>query len=240
MPKISHSTATAFEDCEKKWAFQELDGLEQLPSVDLEIGKLVHSQVEAGLKKQEKTADYIPRVEGDQVFKDNFQIVDPRSLAHVNYAVDFVEMYDPKEVQVESWLESWEGDLKINGKLDCLSIQGSGTRFLIDWKTKKKQPMEFDFKVYRQLHLYGNLVGLKEGDQVVAGYPQWQTEFTAPFNPEDGIKARQWIIGVAERIAEFKENYYSASEITGRPHFLCNYCPFREKCPDRWRNGAKR
>lgn len=214
LEKISNSQANTVLQCAKRWAYKYLDEAPEPPQAQLEHGTLVHAQIEKCLLNES-----IPE------------------FSHVKYAVDFIDQLDPVEILVEKELNlSVNEQVTITGRADCI-VQRENNTVIIDWKTKSKKPDTImAIEVKQQLSLYGFLYGLKPGDQIIAVYPEWQIAVIEAYDKNEGLRAIERMLEAHQKRLTITENSYEAAEVKASPSYLCNWCSFKEICPDKKRN----
>lgn len=212
--RISWSAAQMFKQCSKRYAYKHIDHKPEPPQPHFEHGNRIHSDIEHALKN---------------IYQYDKPAFPP--VAHVNWAVDLVAGEQPVKVQVEEWVNADVEGIHVAGKADCIIESANGTA-VIDWKTAKKNKTSLEDNVRDQLHLYGSMLHLTSKDKVVAAYPEHKRMFPVSYDPEHGKRVFDDIIETGHVIEEFKSIVTTADEVEGTTQFLCQWCSFRNECPD--------
>lgn len=216
--RISWSAFQMFHQCAKRYAYKNIDKKPEPPQPHFEHGNRIHSDIEHALKK---------------VFHEDKPPFPP--VSHVNWAVELVEGEQPSKVQVEEWVKLSRDGIDISGKADCIIETENGVA-VIDWKTSKRPPGELKPDVKDQLHLYGAMLGLSDKDRVVAAYPEHRQMFPVGYSQEHGETILNRVVETGHVLEEFVSIIKSAEEVKGNTQFLCQWCSYRNECPDSYRN----
>lgn len=212
--KISFSQASTFESCPRRWAYRYLYELPSVPGPALVYGKKVHQEIE----------DYL----NNQVL-----IVDPDSLGLK--ARTYIEGECADSFDVEAHLEYVQGDTTIHGYADVLLNYCDGRKGVIDWKTAKRKPSTMKPEHRAQLHLYGFMADLTEGDQLTIAYPEYGIVYDIDYDPHHAERVINWMIDTAD---EIRWIYLNSDKDTEEANFeanttpLCGWCDYLDQCPE--------
>lgn len=118
-------------------------------------------------------------------------------------------------------------DIVFTGFADRIGRTTSGTLFIVDYKTSKKEGDPSEFSEGLQAPLYAACAMRLDGDgEALAGYHYLRHQ-TTRWQTVDADHAA----GLLDRFRELAETTLAATEFEPRPGILCAWCGFNARCP---------
>ena len=211
---LSFSQASTYNQCERRWAYRYLYELESVPGPALVHGSKVHKEIE----------DYL---------NNEVLLVETDSLGMKAKA--YIESQPLQTFQVETHLEYVVEDTTIHGYADVILYNSDGTKTIIDWKTANKKPKTMKPEHQAQLHLYGFMAGLTQGDLLTIAYPEYGIIFDIDYDPKHAEYVVEWMIDTAEHIRNIHDTYDKNADeknFDANTTPLCGWCDYLDKCEE--------
>jgi len=242
--RLSFTRVDTFEQCPRRFRYQYVDGIPQLPAPQLSFGSSIHGALEWLYDRKHPE---LPSLE--ETLQALFDAWDSSGYAQVDreeqmrayaHARDVVTAFHARVVAegfhlpaaVEAWFElPVADDIVVVGAIDRLDVDAAGDLHVVDYKTNRRARSRSQVRSSLQLAIYalatrelfGRLPATVALDFVVPG-----VRVTVPLDELDLAAVPDRLAAVAERIR--------AGEDTPTPNRLCDWCDFRAICPA-WEGG---
>jgi len=244
---LSPSRVSAFTDCPMAFRFSSIEKLPEPGSVHTVKGTLVHRVLEllfqhpATERTQERATELFPQAWDEMRSSDEYLrigLTEPKADALAAEGRALVERYfsieDPTTIDpvgLELMLEAPMGALTLRGIIDRLERAPDGTLVVTDYKTGRSPSPSQEQKRLAGVHFYAWLVQQAMGERpssvrlvyvadrkVITTAP---TEQSLSFLP----KRTAAVFSAIEKAC-------TTGQFRTSPGPLCNYCAFRQWCPE--------
>jgi len=245
--RLSFTRVDTFEQCPRRFRYQYVDGLPQVPAPQLSFGSSLHAALEWLYDRKHPvlpTLDETLRALYDAWETEGYAAVDrDEQLAAYEHARRIITGLHGRlerdglrlPVAVESWFELPFGeDVVVVGAIDRIDAHDDGSLHVVDYKTSRRARTRSQVRTSLQLaiyalateELYGRLPATVALDFIVPGIT-----VAVPVEELD-------LAGVPERLAQVARRI-RAGEDTPTPNRLCDWCDFKDICPA-WAEGSVR
>ena len=258
MEIYSHSRLSTFEQCRLKFSYkyvQRIKPPEGKESVEAFLGKRVHETLE----KLYKDAQF-GKVDGlealseyyEKIWKENWSEeveIAKEGLEEKHYfsqgrkfISDYYNRYKPFDQSKTIGLErriliqlDENGDYKVQGFVDRLALRPDGTYEVHDYKTNSKLKEQHELDSDRQLAFYN--IGVQEAWKdaqkvdLVWHFLAFDKEMHSKRNERQLQETRKSAIRLIDEIEDTKER----GIFTPTRGALCDYCEYKEMCPE-WKH----
>lgn len=245
---LSPSKVSTFTDCALAFRFSAIDRLPEPPSIPATKGSLVHRCLEllfvepAADRTPERAAQLLETATGEfdaDGSHNALGLSDEERVAYLADAETMVERYfaleDPRTIEpigIELKLEVKVGDLTLRGIIDRLDLTDDGELIVVDYKTGKTPALRQEQSRLGGVHFYAlmceqlfgrrprevRLMYLGGDPQVIVATPTAQST--------SGVQRKVSAIWSAIESACERDNFRP------KPSALCNWCAFKEYCPE--------
>lgn len=244
---LSPSRVSSFQDCALQFRFASIQNLPQPPGIHAVKGNVVHRALELLLTLQpdERTehAAHESMAEAQREYEPMYDFTG-LNLTHEQsdkfwkecsgLINGYLQMEDPRSVngtEIELWVEAPLDGFTIRGYIDRLERDALGNLVVTDYKTgKAPRTNDVDNKM-RQLEMYAYMVRAMRGELPATLQLLYIRE---------GVRltrtpTEQSMRFVATRtLAIYKaiERACTTGEFPARKSGLCNFCNFKQWCPE--------
>ena len=237
--RLSFTRVDTFEQCPRRFRYQYVDGLPQVPAPQLSFGSSLHATLEwlydrkhPVLPSLEETLKALYDSWQTEGYVDVGRDEQLAAYEHARNIVSNLHARISKEgfrlpVAVEAWFEvEFPGDVVVIGAIDRIDADDQGLLHVVDYKTSRRartrsqvqQSLQLAIYALATRELYGQLPASVALDFIVPG-----VTVTVPTEDLDLAAVPQRLEQVAARIR--------AGEDTPTPNRLCDWCDFKDICP---------
>lgn len=246
---LSPTSASAWEQCELKYALTYLMGWREPSTMPQLVGNVVHRAVELlygrdpGERTREAGAALLVVALDEELAQPTYAALvaarDPRPevLAAGADALDgLFELEDPSTIRVgpeglEVWVEATLYGAPVRGRIDRV-YDASGAEVVADYKTGKVPAPRFTQKAFFGLWTYAAALAAADPDHVLADriellYLIGRARLARPVLRDVALEharqlARDWrqVLAAAE-----------TGRVVARTSRLCDWCAFKPACP---------
>lgn len=211
---LSWSRISTFLRCPKKFYLKYVEGLEEPPTPEMELGSMVHEAIEKLIRESKEEAYKMITESPDYdtarwLLRNAEKILQGMQIVgvEVKFAVD-------SEFKIVDFNAP---EAHIRGVIDLMVKDGNGYQ-IYDWKTGWSRPDP------RQVLLYAAVLRETGSNITDAGFFLLRTNemLTFGIDGEELTEIRNFAVRIGRKIAsmkEFKPSYNG-----------CEFCAFREKC----------
>ncbi|MCK4730378.1 MAG: PD-(D/E)XK nuclease family protein [Candidatus Aenigmarchaeota archaeon] len=253
----SHSRLSSFEQCPLKFKYRYLDKIEPKvqQSVEAFMGSMVHNTLEklykdVKFKKENSVEEVIEyynklwkegwsdsiRIVRKEYKEENFRKMGEQYLR--DYYKRYYPFTDGKIIGIEKKIMislDKKGGYQLQGFIDRLMSTGDGEYEIHDYKTNIEVPQVEYLKKDRQLALYAIAIIEKYQDaknvKLIWHFLSGNKEIVIEKTDEELEKLRKDMIELIDKVESEKEFKQKVSA-------LCNWCEFRDICPE-WKHMVK-
>lgn len=244
---LSPSRVSSFQDCALQFRFASIQNLPQPPGIHAVKGNVVHRALELLLTLQpdERTehAAHESMAEAQREYEPMYDFTG-LNLTHEQsdkfwkecsgLINGYLQMEDPRSVngtEIELWVEAPLDGFTIRGYIDRLERDALGNLVVTDYKTGKAPRTDDVDNKMRQLEMYAYMVRAMRGELPATLQLLYIRE---------GVRltrtpTEQSMRFVATRtLAIYKaiERACTTGEFPARKSGLCNFCNFKQWCPE--------
>lgn len=238
---LSPSRASTFTQCGRRYMFRYEMGLHEPPTEATERGTAVHKALEIfyTAEPSERTPERLSCAVTHAIEEAEY----PEMLVHEevdHLAHQIFKAEDPSLVKVisnEQKVSEQVGGFLLRGIIDRVDEEPDGSITLVDYKTGKVPSKRDENDRLRALMLYAKLWEEVNGRKVrsvkllyLRGTPKKQVPIViTKLVTEGGVAfASQRLGAIGEAISTARDTGLFGPNVT----VLCEYCPFRDRCPE--------
>ncbi len=237
--RLSFTRVDTFEQCPRRFRYQYVDGLPQVPAPQLSFGSSLHAVLEWLYDRKHPV---LPSL--DATLRALYAVWESDGYAEVEREEQLVaydharrivtEMHARIEteglrlpVAVEAWFElPFDDDVVVVGAIDRIDAHEDGSLHVVDYKTNRRARSRSQVRKSLQLaiyalaveELYGRRPSTVALDFIVPG-----VTVVVPVEELELDAVPDRLAAVARRIR--------AGEDTPVPNRLCDWCDFKDICP---------
>lgn len=241
-PYLSPSQIETFSNCPLKWKFSRIDKIKEPPTEATVMGNFVHSVFEElyALLPEDRTLDEARAImrqqwdekyeaEANKVLTEGHKEFRWRSWWCVEnyFAMEDPQSFTPKGI--EFGLDGHIGKVRIRGFIDRFDSGADGLE-VVDYKTGKVPPPNFQDAKFFQLLLYADLLAAKKKERVSKVHLLFvkdKVRLSEDVTPETLAPMREKVQTTFDAIAEGCRT----GEFTPKVTKLCDWCSFKPSCP---------
>jgi putative RecB family exonuclease len=241
-PYLSPSQIETFSTCPLKWKFSRIDKIKEPPTEATVMGNFVHEVLEELYRlpvddRTQDTARSIMRDRWDMKFEAEANKVLTEGHREFRWRSwwcieTYFKMEDPQSFTpkgIEFGLDGNIGKVRLKGFIDRFDSGPDGLE-VVDYKTGKVPPPNFQDAKFFQLLLYADLLAAKKREPVSKVHLLFVKDgvrLTEEVTPETLAPMREKVQTTFEAIAEGCRT----GEFTPKVSKLCDWCHFKPQCP---------
>lgn len=240
--RLSASQLSTYEDCPRKWFYDNALRLSDSTSVWADFGTLVHDILEVFLAPAATTEYSLEALLdlADEKWTDDIATFAPqrtqarRELRDVLtnwWVMEGADLDRDLVVDVEVAFDVAVGPHRVRGRIDRVDRDPSRDGLsIIDYKTSARKPQQADVDANVQLAIY-YLAALRTPELAAVGapvrlelvYPRLSDRFEQPITDDHAARAEERILAAAEQMLR--------EDLDPLPTADCDHCDYHRLCP---------
>jgi len=245
---LSPSRVSSFQDCPLAFRFSNIDRLPQAPSEPAVKGTTVHRALEllfveppAG-RTRERATESLESALLEMSTDPDYVGLALNEAASAKFAADarkMMERYftleDPGAIHpvgIELKLEAAVGSLKVRGVIDRLELESDGELVVTDYKTGRSPRPHQEQSRLTGVHIYSMMC-----EKVFGRRPARVQLMYLGADPQIivAITSERTVAGIEKKLGAVwaaVERACTKDDFRPRTSHLCNWCSFKEFCPE--------